>query len=89
MKTELLNMKVIFGIINLMEKGSYIMKIDGKGKLYYENGNIKYEGDFYSGKYGGDKYSDYIGKGILYRQDGTIEYKGKFKYGEPDGCIMF
>lgn len=46
----------------------------GKGKLYYDNGQVAYDGEF--------KRGYYDGKGTLYDQNGNVEYKGKFKDGE-------
>lgn len=70
---------------------------DGKGTLYYANGNVKYEGNFSKGKYDGKgklyysnesiwydgefKNDKYHGKGTLYYEDGSVQHKGKFKYG--------
>ena len=65
----------------------------GKGKLFYKNGNIKYEGDFVNDKYEG--YGKYIcengyyyigqflnnnrhGKGILFSKNGDIINDGYF-----------
>ena len=45
---------------------------NGKGKEYYKNGNIKYEGDFINGKY--------EGKGKFIREDGNY-YIGQWKNG--------
>ena len=55
-------------------------KKNGEGKEYYENGNLKYEGNFEEDEYEGD--------GTFYGQDGKI-YIGKFKKGKKNGnfCI--
>ena len=65
----------------------------GKGILYYKNGNIKYDGDFFDNKFEGNGklvFEDgqyYIGefkkgfrngKGIEYYANGTIKYEGEF-----------
>ena len=65
----------------------------GKGKDYYKNGSIKYEGDFVNGKFEGngkyiwEKGEYYIGqwknelrhgKGIEYYKNGSIKYEGDF-----------
>jgi hypothetical protein len=69
----------------------------GKGIIYYNNGKIKYEGDFINDKYEGyGKYIDengeyYIGewsnglrhgKGTIYNKNNTIKYEGDFVNGE-------
>ena len=46
-----------------------------KGKIYFESGKLKYDGEL-NGSLGMD------GKGTLYREDGSVEYKGKFKNGK-------
>ena len=66
---------------------------NGRGILYYKNGNIKYEGDFVNGNYEGNgKYYNengeyYIGqfknsirqgKGVIYTKDGNVKYDGEF-----------
>ena len=66
---------------------------NGKGIMYYKNGNIKYDGEFINGKCEGTgKYvwedGEYYlgqwknglkhGKGILYYKDGSIKYDGGF-----------
>ena len=55
-------------------------KKNGEGKEYYENGNLKYEGNFEEDEYEGD--------GTFYGQDGKI-YIGEFKKGKKNGdfCI--
>ena len=65
----------------------------GKGKIYYKNGDIKYDGDFVNDKYEGHGkyiYEDgkyYIGqwlnghkhgKGKVYYKNGDIKYDGDF-----------
>lgn len=49
-------------------------KMDGKGKLFYPNGQLAYNGKFKDDKYHGD--------GILYNKDGSVKYKGEFKDGD-------
>ena len=66
---------------------------NGKGKVYYKNGNIKYDGGFVNDKYEGNgKYiyesGDYYigqflnglkhGKGKEYFKNGIIKYDGDF-----------
>ncbi len=46
-----------------------------KGKLYYEDGTIRYDGEM-----NGSLVAD--GKGTKYREDGSIEHKGEFKKGD-------
>ena len=71
-----------------------------KGKLYYPNNTLKYEGDFVNGGFEGNgkhifpngnyyigQYKDSMqnGKGILYYKNGKIKYEGDFKNNVPDG----
>ena len=75
-------------------------KKNGKGRLYYKNATIKYEGDFVNdrkegyGKYilkNGKYYYGYWlndlrhGKGILYYKNDTIEYEGTFVNDKREG----
>ena len=55
-------------------------KKNGEGKEYYENGDLKYEGDFLE--------DDYEGNGTFYGEDGKI-YIGAFKKGRKNGyfCV--
>ena len=72
----------------------------GKGKLYYPNNTLKYEGDFVNGGFEGNgkhifpngnyyigqfRHSMQNGKGILYYKNGKIKYEGDFKNNVPDG----
>ena len=72
----------------------------GKGKKYYSNGNIKYEGDFVKGKYEGNgkyisKNGEYYigewlndlkhGKGKEYYKNGNIKYEGDFINDKAEG----
>lgn len=51
------------------------------GKLYYPNGNLKYDGSFLYDR----PYGDEIGR--LYRQDGTLAYEGSYTHGSSfDGA---
>jgi antitoxin component YwqK of YwqJK toxin-antitoxin module/ankyrin repeat protein len=70
---------------------------NGKGKLYYQNGKVRYEGEYKDGKpegkgklydknrklkYDGEfKDGKYNGKGKLYWEDGKRRYEGEFKDG--------
>ena len=76
----------------------------GKGKKYYKNGNIKYEGDFVNGKYEGkgiyiwesnERYDgEWLkgkknGKGIIYYKNGNIKYDGDFVNDKyEENCII-
>ena len=66
---------------------------NGRGILFYQNGNIKYEGDFVNGNFEGNgklygqsgvyyigqfKNSEMHGKGIIYSKDGEVKYDGEF-----------
>ena len=101
-RMEILYMKVNLLIINLKgiwENGEYDIDQwknglrNGKGKDYYKNGNIEFEGDFINGKYEGNgKYiyengNYYIGqwknghrngRGIIYYKNENIKYEGDF-----------
>ena len=72
----------------------------GTGKLYYKNGNIKYEGEFVDGKkegngkyiyengkyYSGQWLNDYRhGKGILFYKNDNIKYDGEFANDKFEG----
>ena len=46
----------------------------GKGKEYYYNGNLKFEGDYLNGKKNG--------KGKEYNDDGELIYEGEYLNGE-------
>ena len=69
----------------------------GKGILYYNDGEIKYDGDFFNDKYEGNgkyiyKNGDYYigqfkndlkhGNGIEYRRDGKVKYTGFWTEGK-------
>ena len=79
-------------------------KRHGKGKVYYKNGDIKYDGDFVNDKcegngkyiYEGGKY--YIGqllngkrhgKGKVYYKNGDIKYDGDFVNDKYQNCIIY
>ena len=76
------------------------MEKNGKGILYYSNGNILYEGDFINGKpEGNGKFiyengNYYIGqfknclrngKGILFYSNGNIKYDDDWINGKKEG----
>jgi len=52
---------------------------DGKGKIeeYYDNGKLKYEGEYLNGKPNG--------KGKGYYDNGKLRYEGECLYGIPNG----
>jgi len=55
-------------------EGEYLYgKKNGKGKEYYENGNIEYEGDYLNGKRSGNGKENY--------KDGTLRFEGEYLYG--------
>ena len=73
---------------------------DGKGIIYYKNGQIRYKGDFKDGEFEG--YGIYVvengeyymgefkkglmnGKGILYYKNGQIKYEGDWVDGNSEG----
>ena len=73
---------------------------NGKGKLYYNNGNILYEGDFINGKREGfgkyiDKNGDVYegqwlngkkhGEGKIFYKNGDLLYEGDFVKGKKEG----
>lgn len=49
-------------------------EMNGKGILYYPNGQIRYKGNFL--------HNQYDGTGILYKEDGSVEYDGKWSKGD-------
>lgn len=63
----------------LIFQGNYANDVrDGEeGKEYYENGNVKYEGDYKNGFFHGN--------GTAYYEDGSIEYVGSFENGQFHG----
>ena len=79
--------------------------MEGQGKIYYVNDELKYDGDFVNdkaegkGKYifeNGDYYigqfsnNNKHGEGIAYSKDGTVIYEGSFVDDEPSGyCLIF
>ena len=90
----------------ILDNGDYFIgelknnKKNGKGIIYYNNGNIKYEGDFINDNFGGNGKSTfengeyYIGefknglkngKGIYYYNNGNIKYQGDFINDKFDG----
>ena len=71
----------------LDEKGNIILELnsDGKGKEFYDNGKIKFEGEYLNGK-------RWNGKG--YNNKGDIEYEMKYGRGIvkeyfSDGKLLF
>ena len=66
--------KIIIDIIKDYQK-------NGKGKEYYENGELKYDGFFLN--------DEYDGEGTFYNQNGLI-YIGQFKAGKKNGygCVF-
>ena len=107
----------IDSIINFLNEGKLIHKSSdyyignmlnglkqGKGKLYYKNGNIKYDGDFVKDKFEGNgKYyyenGEYYngqwfngfkqGKGKIYYKNGNIKYEGDFVNDKYEGDGKF
>lgn len=51
------------------------MEFDGFGKEHYENGNLKYEGEY--------RCSVWNGEGKYYDQAGNLLYQGLFENGTP------
>ena len=64
----------LFGNIPLK---SELGRWTGKGKEFYENGNLKYKGEYFQAKKNG------IGK--EYNEDGQLIYEGGFQNGEKHG----
>ena len=63
----------------------------GKGKEYYSNGKIQYEGEYFNDKREGNgKYFDEEGKyyWIGEFKNGNLNGKGKF-YNSADGKIIY
>ena len=72
----------------------------GKGKIYYKEGNVLYDGEFIKDKFDGngtyfDKEGNYYkgkwknglkhGKGITYFKNGRKQYEGQFIEGKAEG----
>ena len=60
--------------------GKYVGEVsnnlpNGKGIMYYANGNKEYEGMFKNGQF--------EGRGTSYLPNGTVEYDGKWKNDKP------
>ena len=78
---------------------------NGKRKIYYPNGNIKYEGDYMNDKFegkgilyyeNGNKHYEgnfvnnkFEGKGIIYYENGDIGYEGDFENDKSEGKGIF
>ena len=105
-------MMVILSMINLKGNGKYFYENgeyyigqwlkglrNGKGIEYYQNGNIKYSGDFVNDNYEGngqffDENGNYYigqwlnnlpnGKGTEYYKNGNIKYDGNFVNGKHE-----
>ena len=72
-KNKKKNIGIFIGIIiNLIKD----YKINGERKEFYENGELKYEGNFLN--------DEYDGEGKLYNENGEI-YMGEFKQGAKNG----
>ena len=62
----------------LISECDYIFgKITGKGKEYFENGNVLFEGEYLNGKK--------IGKGKEYYENGYLLFEGEYYNGERNG----
>ena len=48
--------------------------MNGLGKEYFNNGKLKYTGEYLDGKYNG--------KGTLYFKDGKVKFEGEFVKGK-------
>ncbi|MFZ5352376.1 MAG: MORN repeat-containing protein [Bacillota bacterium] len=73
----------------------------GDGRVYYDNGNLKYEGSIKDGLYTGEgslytedgrlyykgsfDRNDFSGKGQTFHKNGNIKYEGDFLNGEYNG----
>lgn len=89
--------------IRTMMKNSFFFegKLSGTGRENYENGTLKYEGEFAQGVYEGEgklygkngimRYEGefaqgvYEGSGKLYDKNGIVRYEGEFKQGVYEG----
>ena len=75
---------------------------NGKGKLFYKNGNIKYEGSWVDKKAEGNgiffyengdyyigefKNGEMNGKGKLYFKNGNIKFEGNFLNNKYEGNL--
>ena len=67
------------------------MKKNGKGKEYYFNNELKYEGEYLNGKiWNGERYNKigdsefeiWVGKGKEYSLDGKLVFEGEYLNGE-------
>ena len=80
-----------------MFEGKYFFgKKNGKGKEYYKNGNIKFEGNFLNNRKidgkiynseGNEVFEIIKGKGNVkeFNDNGILEYEGKYLDGERNG----
>jgi antitoxin component YwqK of YwqJK toxin-antitoxin module len=72
-------MKLFYLAGDLAYEGDVLdMEKHGKGKEYWETGNLKYSGGFID-----DQYNDFCG--YLYYKNGKLIYKGSFKNGLYNG----
>ena len=97
--------KITNNFVEFYENGDYYVGQSlkgikhGKGKIYYSDGNIKYEGEFVNGKkegrgklifVNGEYYIGQFsnnklnGKGKMYYNNSTIKYKGDFVNGKME-----
>ena len=82
---------------NIIIEGEYINeKRNGKGKEYYENGKLKFEGEYLKGKKWNEKGYDVDGNNIYeinngtgkikeYNISSTIKFEGEYLKGEKNG----
>lgn len=99
-KDENITISDIFDFNTILESNGEFKKnkLNGKGTVYYSDGNIDEQGKFKKDKLNGKgksyypdgtlkyegsyKKGKYNGKGTLYNEDGSVKYKGKWKNGD-------
>ena len=68
MDKEIKKAKIIIKMVNYYLKVNIWLEKLGKGKRYYDNGNLKFEGEYLHGK-------NWIGKGYDYSQHEVFEIR--------------
>ena len=82
----------------LEKEKNIIWERNGKGKEYYDNGKLKYEGEYLNGKrWNGKGYNmkgevdfkidEGNGKGKEYKNNGKLIFEGEYLNGQKNGKV--